>query len=110
MANEAIKLKVSEETYSKALGQLGNQLVKLEEYRISLQGEIDKLNNGVNFAGSYTKSAREKAERSLKTVEETIPTVQAYKDTIQKQLDAMKGKASSFESEISNIDIPRLFE
>lgn len=89
---------------------MGTQLEKLEDYRGRLKGEIDKLNNGVNFAGSYTKRAREKAEKSLKTVEETIPTVKAYKDTIQKQLDAMKGKATSFESEISNIDIPRLFE
>ena len=110
MANEAIKLKVSEETYSKALEQLGNQLDGLEDCRAKLQSEIDKLNSGMNFTASYTKMAREKAENALKRVEETIPTVKVYKETIQKQLDSMKGRASSFESEMSDIDVSKLFE
>jgi chromosome segregation ATPase len=110
MADDAIRLKVDRSLYYQTLSSLDTQLGNLKSHEENLQNQINRLNSGNVFAGSDVKAAIKKAEESLEAVRDGISRVTGYRVAIQQQLEGVESAKETLASDMSSIDIPKMFD
>lgn len=106
---EALRIKVDKNTYQQTLNSLDIQLSALKGHQSELQNRIDRLKSGGIFSGSDVRVAIAKAEEALESVKDAISRVTGYREAIQQQLTGVEQAATQLQSDMSNIDLPNMF-
>lgn len=105
----ALKIRVDKALYQQTLNSLDSQLDALKSNRESLERQIGQLKSADTFGGSDVKSAIAKAEETLETVKDAISRVTGYRVAIDQQLSGVESAATQLQSDMSNIDLPNMF-
>ena len=107
---EAIRIQVDKNTYRETLSSLDAQLGALKGHRTALENDINRLKGGNIFSGSDVRVAITKAEDALEKVKDAISRVTGYRVAIEQQLSGVEQAATQLQSDMTNIDLPNMFQ